>query len=130
MCIRDSPKNNCLAACHLQGNADAKPRAEIIINVCRPVWQGYRSDYVNLREPKQVELKYKKAAQFGYDPEVNMIFAKMKDKDLIDRSLSTHGSVGFVPTDTYMTLRHALRTRHENEASAPEGGAHIPLYIE
>ena len=34
--------NNCVAACHLQGYADAKPRADIIITVCGHCLEGLR----------------------------------------------------------------------------------------
>ena len=53
--------NNCVAACHLQGYADAKPRADIICTVGGPVWRAYGYDYKYLNEPKQVKLKYTKA---------------------------------------------------------------------
>ena len=33
--------NNCVAACRLQGYADAKPRTDIILTVCYPVWSVY-----------------------------------------------------------------------------------------
>ena len=53
--VRARSENNCVAAAYLQGNADAKQRADIILNVCEPVWHGYAKDYVNLRDPKSVE---------------------------------------------------------------------------
>ena len=50
--------NNCVAACHLQGYADSKRRADIVLTVCGPVWRAYGGDYKNLNEPKQVKLNY------------------------------------------------------------------------
>ena len=50
--------NNCVAACHLQGYADSKRRADIVLTVCGPVWRAYGGDCKNLNEPKQVKLNY------------------------------------------------------------------------
>ena len=49
--------NNCVAACHLQGYADAKSRCDIIVTVCGPVWRAYGYDYKCLNEPKQVKAE-------------------------------------------------------------------------
>ena len=105
--------NNCVAACHLQGYADAKPRADIIVTVCGPVWRAYGYDYKYLNEPKEVKLKYIKVALSGYDAEVRKVFAVMKDKDFIDRSLSSHDAVDTVPGAAYRTLRNTLQKLHK-----------------
>ena len=118
--------HNCVAACRLQGYADAKPRADIILTVCGPVWKAYGYDYKYLNEPKQVKLKYTKAALSGYDAEVRKVFCVMKDEDFIGRSLSSHEAVDTVPNTAYTTLRSTLQKLHENDDSAPDGGAQSP----
>ena len=65
--------NNCEPACHLKGYDDGKPRADIILTVCAPAWKPYGYDYKYLNGPKQVQLKYTKAAQGGYDAEVRAV---------------------------------------------------------
>ena len=87
-------------------------------------------DYTNLKEPKRVKLKHVNAARWGYDPEVRKVFAVMKDKAFIDRSLSSHGNVDTVPDGAYNDLRNTLQTLHEDIRSAPDGGALAPALVE
>ena len=100
-----------------------------ILTVCKPVWNAYEGDYTNLNEPEQVKLKYTNAAKWGYDGETRKVFAVMKDRDCIDRSLSSHDAVGFVPDTAYNTLRKTLQNLHQYYRSAPSRGALRPADV-
>ena len=53
----------------------------------------------------------------------------MKDRDFIDRSLSSHDAVSFVPDAVYYTLRKTLQNLHQYDRSAPSRGALRPADV-
>ena len=119
--------NNCVAACHLQGFADAKQRTDIILTVCGPVWKSYGMDYKNLKGAKHVKLKYVNAARWGYDPEVRRVFAVMRNAAFIGRALASNDTVSIVPDNAYSTLKKELQRLHGPAVgSSPSGGAPSP----
>ena len=119
--------NNCVAACHLQGYADSKPRADIILTVCSPVWKRYGMDYKYLKEPKQVKMYYVNAARHGHDPEARSVFQVMKNGAFIGRTLASTDTVALVPDTAYDAVKEALQRIHGAPASsAPSGGALPP----
>ena len=125
--LRARCANNCVAACHLQGYADSKPRVDIMLTVCGPVWKSYGGDYRHLKGPKEVRLKYVLLAKNGYDPEVKKIFRVMKDVAFIGRSLASIDAVSNVSDRAYSPVRRALRELHGSPASSePSGGAFLP----
>ena len=125
--LRARCANNCVAACHLQGYADAKPRAAIILTVCGPVWKSYGYDYVHLKGPRAVKWKHINAARSGYDPEARKIFGIMADASFIGRALSSSDTVSIVPDSAYDDLRKQLQELHGNAAASnPNGGAPPP----
>ena len=125
--LRARCANNCVAACHLQGYADSKPRTDIILTVCGPVWKSYGMDYKYLKEPKQVKLKYVNAARSGYDPEVRRVFAVMRDAAFIGRALASSDTVSIVADTAYAPLKTALQELHTmHGAPSPSGGALPP----
>ena len=120
--------NNCVAACHLQGDPDSKPRGEIVVTVCGPVWRSYAGDYKYLKEGKQVKMKHENAALSGYDIEARKIFGNMANESFICTALSSNdANWAIVPDNAYRELREQLQELHGSVASSSSGGgAHSP----
>ena len=67
-----------------------------------------------------------RCARSGFEPEVRQVFAVMRDRAFINRSLSSNDAVAHVPDDAYSDLRTRLQSLHMNSDSARRGGAQLP----
>ena len=101
----------------------------MIVTVCEALWKSWGNDYKYLNEPKQVKAKYMRCARWGFEPEVRQVFAVMRDRTFINRSLSSNDAVAIVPADAYSYLRTRLRSLHSNSDSPPRGGAPLPADV-
>ena len=101
----------------------------MIVTVCEALWKSWENDSRYLNKPQQVKAKYMHCARSGFEPEVRQVFAVMRDRAFINRSLSSNDAVARVPEDAYSDLRTRLQSLHSNSDSPPRGGAPLPADV-